>query len=599
MSSSEGVRNIPTGEGSRSIATEVVDDFLIVSQNDPNRPSTYVSGNLYTTLATTRETDFSFNLIDFFATVGSQPPLHYHLWENELWYVTDGELQFTAESAENSLTLSEGGLFFSPRAEVHTWGNEDSEADIVGVTPGARAISFVSPGALDLLFEAVGVQATDLNAPIPSTEEAPLDLETFIKFGARIDAPVVFTGLGASPDYTAPEDSLDYVVVFSEDAEQEVVEEALALAENVPLDVWTLGNHDGIPQRPTITGSFGIEYTSLLTLEETGNEFSYNQFSLESQNDTANFPESVTSEDHVFFYVTSGELSIRIGEEERTVGEDTFVYIAPENQYSIANLGNETVESLEVTVIDRQSPFPSPNEQFPSPLSNRDGLANIPLTFHYLSNKDDWFNGISAQDTEGTRRIYGDDGNDQILVNSQDRAFGEDGDDILIASWGNGHNLLDGGKGNDILIAGSSDQLVGGEGEDLLYIRSGDGNHLYGGTGADEFNIVNGSLPDAVEVEYPEYLDDVIVEGVTIPDLVDTRNTIMDFELGVDKIRITGVENIVSSFEDLELLPAFGDLGSTSIIATYTEDGIEKEISLANVSGVIFNELSPDDFVFT
>lgn len=597
MSSSEGIRNLPTGESIRSIPTEVVEDFLVVPQNDPNRPTNYVSGNLYTTLATTRETDFNFNVIDFFATVGSQPPLHYHLFENELWYVTDGELQFTAESAENSFTLSEGGLFFSPRAVVHTWGNEDSEADIVGVTPGARAISFVSPGALELLFEAAGVQATDINAPIPSTEEAPLDLETFIKFGARIDAPVVFTELGGELDYTAPEDSLDYVVVFSEDAEQEVVEQALALANNVPLDVWTLGNHDGASQRPTITGSFGIEYTSLLTLEETGNEFSYNQFSLEPQSDTASFPDSITSEEHVFFYVTEGELSVRIGEEERTVEEDTFIYIAPENEYSIANLGNETVESLEVTVIDRVSPFPSPNEQFPSPLNNQDSSPNIPLTFNYLSNKDDFFDGSSAQDT-GNRRIYGGGGNDLILVNSEDRAFAEDGDDILNASLGNSRNLLDGGKGNDILIAGSHDQLVAGEDNDILYIRRGGGNHLYGGIGVDEFNIVNGSLPNAVEVQYQEYIDDVIVEGVTIPDLVDTRNTIMDFELGVDKIRIAGVENIVSSFEDLQLLPAFGDLGSTSIIATYTEDGIDKEISLANVSGVIFNELSADDFIF-
>lgn len=80
---------------------------------------------------------------------------------------------------------------------------------------------------------------------------------------------------------------------------------------------------------------------------------------------------------------------------------------------------------------------------------------------------------------------------------------------------------------------------------------------------------------------------------------MDTKNTIKDFELGVDKIHIRGIDDVVSSFDDLELLPAFRDLRSTSIIAQFTEDGIEKEISLANVSGVIFNELSANDFVFT
>lgn len=597
MNSSEGIRNIPTGEGSRSIPTEVVDDFLVVPQNDPDRPATYVAGDLYPTLATTRETNFDFNVIDFFAPVGGGPPQHYHTFADELWYVTGGELNFSAGNQEvNNFSLSEGGLFYSPRETLHAWGNEGSEAEIAGNTPGARALGLVTPGALELLFEAAGTPVTDRNAPIPPNGDVPFDLEIQSKFGARLGSPVVFTSLGAQPDYVAPEDSLNYVVVLPEDADEEAVEEALAIAENDEIDVWTLGDHSGIPQRPTTTGAFGIEYTSLLSLEETGNEFSYNQFSLEPQNNTANFPESIVSEEHLFLYVTEGQLNVKIGEEERIVEEDTFVYIAPENEYSIANLGDETVESSLATVNNRESLFPSPEELFPSPL-NKDEPSDTPLTLDYLSNEDDFFDGSSAQDNGENRRIYGGEGNDEILVNSEDRAFGEDGNDSLNAALGNSHNLLDGGNGDDILTGGSRDQLVGGNGDDLLKI-TGSGNLLYGDSGADEFNIVDDSLPDATEVQYPEYLDEVIVPDITIPELVDTRNTIMDFELGVDKISITGVEDIASSFKDLELLPAFGDLGSTSIIATFTENGTEKEISLANVSGVIFNELSPNDFVF-
>ncbi|MEM7759506.1 MAG: hypothetical protein AAF298_15475, partial [Cyanobacteria bacterium P01_A01_bin.40] len=221
---------------------------------------------------------------------------------------------------------------------------------------------------------------------------------------------------------------------------------------------------------------------------------------------------------------------------------------------------------------------------------------NTPLTFDYLSDEDDFFDGSSARNGEN-RRIYSGEGNDEILVNSEDRAFGEDGNDSLNGALGNSHNLLNGGNGDDLLTGGSLDQLVGGNGDDLLKV-TGSGNLLYGDSGVDEFNIVDGSLPDAVKVQYPEYFDEVTVPDITIPELVDTRNTIMDFELGVDKISITGVEDIASSFEDLELLPAFGDLGSTSIITSFIDNGTEKEISLANVSGVIFNELSSDDFVF-
>lgn len=230
---------------------------------------------------------------------------------------------------------------------------------------------------------------------------------------------------------------------------------------------------------------------------------------------------------------------------------------------------------------------------------------------------------LDASSSQGENRLYGGKGSDEILVNFADRAFGGDGADLLDASSGGGRhsegghdhaedghghgegshgkggrNLLHGGDGNDSLLAGSSDQLIGGDGNDALYIRQGGDNLLFGGSGVDQFRIANGELPNTVGVQYPEEVVSSLPEGISLPDLVDTRNTIMDFKLGVDKIHILGLEEIVHSFDDLELLPAFKDLGSTSIIASFQENGIEKEISLANVSGVIFTEFSANDFVF-
>jgi mannose-6-phosphate isomerase-like protein (cupin superfamily) len=460
---------------------------------------------------------------------------------------------------------------------------------------------------------------------------------------------VAFVELGADQGYEAPKDARDYVVVLPEDAEGEVVEQALALTEDDDFSVWTTGDHAGLPKRPTFTGPFEIEYTSLLTLEETGNKFSFNQFSLEPQEpekistgkirgqtthvtNADSFPDPVESENQKIFYVNEGHLSLKIEDEVRVAGEDTFVYIAPGNEYSIANFEDETVEAVATTVLN-QSPFPAGDKLFPSPINPQGGV--LPNELVSLGNEADFFGDWSAQELEGRHRIYGGkgdselfatredrllgeegndildassgeggnrlyggEGNDELLVNVKDRAFGEEGSDLLDASLGSGHNLFDGGDGDDILIAGSNDQLVGGNGSDILNIRRGGDNLLYGGSGADQFRIVNGRLPDAVEVQYPEYIGDITPPGVTVPDLVDTGNTIADFELGVDKIHILGISDIASSLNDLELLPAFGDLGSTSMIAKFTEGGIEKEISLANVSGIIFNELSANDFVF-
>ncbi|MDZ8225089.1 CHRD domain-containing protein [Nostoc sp. ChiVER01] len=186
-------------------------------------------------------------------------------------------------------------------------------------------------------------------------------------------------------------------------------------------------------------------------------------------------------------------------------------------------------------------------------------------------------------------RIYAGEGNDELYATEEDRVFGEEGNDLLDASSGKGYNLLDGGEGNDILIAGSNDQLVGGDGDDTLIISKGGGNLLYGDAGADQFWIANGRLPDAVADTRQQ------IDFGLLP-LSDTKNTIADFEQGIDKIYIQGISG-VSSFNDLKLLPVFGDIRSTSIIAQ--PSGINGEISLANVTGVLFNQLSAADFVFS
>ena len=791
---------------STTTPTEVVDDFLVVPQDDPSRPAVYVAGDLYTFLATTRETDLDFNFFDFFLPVGGGPPRHVHPFESEIWHTIDGEIEYNfGDQGQESIVVPEGTTLFGPKERTHWFRNLDSTVSISGITPGARTLSITYPGALELFFNAAATRVTDRNNPIPdfegSTEEGFIDPIKVAKFGARTDGSVFFDDT-ILDNYTAPEDALAHVIVLPEDAEGEVVERAKELAEEDIFSVWTTGEHEGLPKRPTYNGAFGIEYTSLISFEESDNEIAYNQFSLESQEsdsfelsiqsnltgskvvepteslatgvatlelneegeldysltvtgldfgdlveggtpktpdnerddvtaihihsgepgtngphafdifdlegqdetdlnialnedgsttlsgtwnrsekdipkslvdffdesvpgvesdfyfqihtegnpdgeirgqiasttDVDNFPDPVKSDDHELLYVKEGQLSVKINNEVKVAEEDTFVYIAPGNEYSIANFGDQTVESLAITVDKSEEPDSgvsfgnTDNDLFPSPLNSQSGISPNKLVF--LDDETDLFNdeptenfesrrrlyGSEADDeiyahredrlfgdkgndlldasvSTGENRLYGDEGNDEILVNVEDRAFGGNGDDILDASNGGGHNFLNGDNGNDILLAGSNDQLVGGDGDDLLNIRAGGNNLLYGESGADQFRIVNGKLPDAVEVEYSEEAEQFLVGDLSFPDLVDTRNTIMDFELGVDKIHILGIEE-VSSFEELELLPAFGDLESTSIIATYIEDGIEKEISLANVSGVMFNELSADDFVF-
>lgn len=160
----------------------------------------------------------------------------------------------------------------------------------------------------------------------------------------------------------------------------------------------------------------------------------------------------------------------------------------------------------------------------------------------------------------GENLIYGGNGDDIILVNVNDKAYGESGSDILDASQGRGGNLLSGGLGNDKLYAAVGDQLFGDEGDDELYVGEGGDVLLTGGSGADQFWIANTVLPL-------------------------TPSTVADFESGVDVI---GFGELGLSFEAL----AFGQVEADTTISV----GDIVVVTLLNVEAT---SLTASDFAFT
>ena len=380
--------------------TEVVDDYSIVDRDDPTRPAVYASGDLYTYLSTSRETDFDFNFFDFFLPVNGGPPPHYHPLEEEIWHVTDGEFQFNLGSqGELGIVVPEGTTVYVPIGNIHGYRNLFSTATAIGDTPGARTLSMTVPGILGLFFNAAAVEVQDRNDPIPTFEgPTPQDFINLAVFNARTGAGVILNSL--DPDYQPPEDARDYVLILPEDATGEVVETAIELNELDGFSIWTTGEQEGLPQRPTFTGDFGIEYTSLVNLEESGNTFAYNEFSLESET-TEDFPEPITSEYHELFYVNEGHLTVEINGEVEIADEDNYVHIAPGNEYAIANFSDETVEALSISVPTVEEPDLT-SELYPSPVSP---LGNIPTNRQvFLGDRADFFN--ESQETNLYRYIY-------------------------------------------------------------------------------------------------------------------------------------------------------------------------------------------------
>jgi len=146
----------------------------------------------------------------------------------------------------------------------------------------------------------------------------------------------------------------------------------------------------------------------------------------------------------------------------------------------------------------------------------------------------------------------------ELIATSGDTLMGGAGDDTLNAASGGGSNWLFGREGNDVLLAGSNDRLIGGPGDDMLFVGSGRAR-LRGGPGADGFWIVDGELPDRV-------------------------NVVRDFEQGTDVLGIRGLTpETVRSLKVLQV-------NENTLIQ------IEGE-NVALLRNTIAGNLSQDDFV--
>ncbi len=165
----------------------------------------------------------------------------------------------------------------------------------------------------------------------------------------------------------------------------------------------------------------------------------------------------------------------------------------------------------------------------------------------------------------GNNIIDAGSGGDTVFLANGDRAFGSDGDDVFFGDEASKFRAS-GGAGNDAFYLGngSNGRALGGDGDDTFEIGLGGGHILSGGAGADEFWIVFGELTKAT-------------------------NTILDFQIGTDKIGISGAAS----------------LGITTANLTLTQVGADTAVifggqTLATLTGIQSSALSvanPNQFI--
>lgn len=155
--------------------------------------------------------------------------------------------------------------------------------------------------------------------------------------------------------------------------------------------------------------------------------------------------------------------------------------------------------------------------------------------------------GLYKLGTDASEELYGSNSNDTLFgLGGRDTAYGHDGSDSIYGGLGGdslyggaGQDAIYGGGGKDLIAGGfdddqlygdaQADRLFGEEGNDRLWGGDGDdilngglgADMLFGGAGGDLFRFIN-----LVEVG----LDPA------------TRDSIADFEFGIDKIDLGAID---------------------------------------------------------
>ncbi len=186
---------------------------------------------------------------------------------------------------------------------------------------------------------------------------------------------------------------------------------------------------------------------------------------------------------------------------------------------------------------------------------------------------------------DGDDLAKGHNGDDKIDGGKgNDRLNGGNGDDRLRGELG--HDVLRGGKGQDVLDGGSgNDHVYGEDGNDIIWAGKGH-DYVSGGKGNDIINsmwgkdLLRGGLG----------ADTFIYNDVTTSNLARGKDTILDFEHGIDTISFVQFDEI-SGFEDLTITSLRSD--GSKVNVSHADSGFTLD--------VVFNgefALTASDFEF-
>ncbi len=151
-----GVAHIPPGEGRRSL---------------------WVMGEMVTCKITSDLTTGAYSLFEITTQPGGGPPPHVQHWEDESFYVLEGEYEFL--DGGRTIKAGEGSLIYVPRGNLHAHKNVDEGVGrmLVSQTPG---------GSHERFFEELAG-----SPPSPPVSRDSPDVENVAVIAAKYDIEIL------------------------------------------------------------------------------------------------------------------------------------------------------------------------------------------------------------------------------------------------------------------------------------------------------------------------------------------------------------------------------------------------------------------------
>ena len=137
------------------------------------KESVWYSGHLLTFLATGKDTQGRFALLEFVSKKGNVPPPHIHRREEETFYIVEGEMTFSVGG--QTIKGTPGTLIFLPRDVVHSFEIESEQG---------RALVLLTPAGLEEYFKEFSVPAPAMTLP-PADEPEYRELQSMLEAAPR------------------------------------------------------------------------------------------------------------------------------------------------------------------------------------------------------------------------------------------------------------------------------------------------------------------------------------------------------------------------------------------------------------------------------